>query len=46
MRKIALLSLLGLSAVVHGLKPQDYVMGLPDCDRLNSDWFSGYLNVN
>ena len=21
-------------------------MGLPDCDRMNSDWFSGYLTVN
>lgn len=21
-------------------------MGLPDCDRLTSDWFSGYLNVD
>ncbi len=46
MRKIALLSLLGLAASVYGLRPQDYVMGLPDCDRMNSDWFSGYLSVN
>lgn len=46
MRKIALLSLLGLTASVYGLRASDYVMGLPDCDRLNSDWFSGYLKVN
>lgn len=28
------------------MKPSDLVLGLPDCDRLNSDWFSGYLNIN
>lgn len=48
MRKIScmLLAFLGLSATVSSFKPQDYVTNLPDCDRLSSDWFSGYLNVS
>ena len=46
MRKLALLSILGLATTVSALKASDYVMGLPDCDRLNSDWFSGYLKVS
>lgn len=46
MRKITcLLSLLGLS-LVSGFRPQDYVMSLPDCDRLDTEWYSGYLKVN
>lgn len=36
----------GLAAMALGFKPSDLVLGLPDCDRLNSDWFSGYLQVN
>lgn len=48
MRKIScmLLALLGLTATVSAFKPQDYVTNLPDCDRLSSDWFSGYLDVS
>lgn len=41
-----LLALLGLSATVGALRPQDYVTALPDCNRLSSDWFSGYLQVS
>jgi len=41
-----LLVFLGLAALGQALRPEDYVTNLPDCDRLNSDWFSGYLAVN
>ena len=41
-----LVSILGLATLSSALRPQDLVLGLPDCDRLNSDWFSGFLNVN
>jgi hypothetical protein len=49
MRKISaaiLAAFLGLSAYVNAFKPQDYVTNLPDCDRLSTDWFSGYLSVS
>ena len=41
-----LAALLGLSSFASAFKPADYVTNLPDCDRLSSDWFSGYLNVS
>jgi hypothetical protein len=47
MRKInSLLVLLGLTAFASALRPEDYVTDLPDCERLTSDWFSGYLSVS
>lgn len=47
MRKITqLVSLAAIAAIGSAFKPSDYVTGLPDVNRLNSDWFSGYLNVN
>ena len=46
MRKLScLVSLLGLSCVM-AMKPQDLVLGLPDVPRLNSDWFSGYIDAS
>jgi carboxypeptidase C (cathepsin A) len=44
---VVLLALLGLSAkVAQAARMQDLVLGLPDIDRLNADWYSGYLDAS
>jgi carboxypeptidase C (cathepsin A) len=44
---VVLLALLGLSAkVTQAARMQDLVLGLPDIDRLNADWYSGYLDAS
>ena len=37
---VLLAMLVGSTLAAH---PQDIVVGLPDCNRLNSDWYSGHL---
>ena len=53
MRKVStasvavLLGLLGLASnVTDAARIQDLVLGLPDIDRLNADWYSGYLDAS
>jgi hypothetical protein len=40
---VVLLSLLG---VVKAARIQDLVVGLPDVNRMNTDWYSGYLDAS
>jgi hypothetical protein len=42
---VALLALLGLK-FADAARMQDLVLGLPDIDRLNADWYSGYLDAS
>lgn len=47
MRKtIASLFTLALLGVTQGARIQDLVIGLPDIDRLNADWYSGYIDAS
>jgi carboxypeptidase C (cathepsin A) len=42
-----LLSLLGFtSRISQAARMQDLVLGLPDVDRLNANWYSGYLDAS
>ena len=44
---IVLLALLGLNANFgQGAKVQDLVVGIPDVNRLTSDWYSGYIDAS
>lgn len=46
MRKVScLLSFFGIASIA-AIRSSDFVLSLPNCDRLSSDWFSGYLNVD
>jgi carboxypeptidase C (cathepsin A) len=40
---VVLLSLLGL---LRAARIQDLVLGLPDVNRMNTDWYSGYLDAS
>ena len=40
---VALLAIL-TTRVAEAARMQDLVLGLPDIDRLNADWYSGYLD--
>lgn len=43
---LVLLAFLGFTThVVNAARAQDLVIGLPDIDRLNADWYSGYLDA-
>lgn len=43
---VVLLAMLGLTAnIASAARMQDLVLGLPDVDRLNADWYSGYLDA-
>lgn len=40
-----LLAALGIS-MVFAARPQDLVMSLPDADRLDTDWYSGFIDAS
>jgi carboxypeptidase C (cathepsin A) len=43
---VVLLAMLGLTDnIASAARIQDLVLGLPDVDRLNADWYSGYLDA-
>lgn len=46
MRKAISVALLGLIGFASAAKIQDLVLGIPDVNRLNSDWYSGYLDAS
>jgi len=41
---IALLAMFCISS--KAARIQDLVLGLPDVDRLNADWYSGYIDAS
>lgn len=45
MRATVLLTLLGATAV-FAARQSDKVKNLPDCDRLTTDWYSGYIDAS
>lgn len=47
MKAIRTVSFLALAGVVLGARPQDEVLGLPDCgQQLPTPWYSGYLTAS
>jgi len=45
MRTTAALALLLGASMVFAARESDRVTSLPDCDRLKSNWYSGYVDA-